>query len=100
MKRFLPLVIVFYLCVFCTKAFSQVTQFPYVESFENTTFTQGTNVYFINNWFGNHVDNIRVFQEQTNVKSGTSALGLWPIPEEGVDSEEIELVVNVYLNLA
>ena len=99
MKRFLPLILVIYLYAFHTKAISQVTQFPYAESFENTTFTQGTNVYFMDNWFGNHVDSTRIFQERTNVKSGTSALGLWPIPEEGVDSEEIELIVNVDLDV-
>ena len=99
MKRFIPLILVFYLFCFYQKAHSQVTQFPYTESFENTAFTQGSNVYFINNWFGNHVDSTRVFQENVIVKTGTSALGLWPVPLEGVDSEEIELIVNVDLDL-
>ena len=99
MKRFIPLILVFCLCLCYSKALSQVTQFPYTESFENGTFTQGTNVYFINNWFGSHVDSTRIFQEHTNVKSGSSALGLWPIAEEGVDSEEIEIFVNVDLDL-
>ena len=99
MKRFILLILVFYFCSFYSKTFSQVTQFPYTESFENATFNLGNNVYFINNWLGNHVDSTRIFQEKTNVNSGTSALGLWPIPEEGIDSEEIELIVNVDLDL-
>jgi len=99
MKRFLSLLLVLIFFSLFTKVLGQVTEFPYTESFETESFIEGTNVYFINNWFGNHVDSTRVFQEQTNVKSGTSALGLWPIPEEGVDSEEIELIVNVNLDL-
>jgi len=99
MKRFLSLLLVFIFFSLFTKVLGQVTEFPYTESFETESFIEGTNVYFINNWFGNHVDSTRVFQEKTNVKSGTSALGLWPIPEEGVDSEEVELIVNVDLDL-
>lgn len=99
MKRFIILILVSHICCFCSKTFGQVVQFPYLESFENETFMQGENLYFITNWFGNYIDNIRIFQENTNVKNGTYALGLWPISEEGVDSEEIEISVKVNLDL-
>ena len=75
MKRFTPLIVLFFLCFFYLKAYGQVTQFPYLESFENQTFTEGTNVCFINNWFGNFVDGIRIFSENANVKNETCALG-------------------------
>jgi hypothetical protein len=96
MKRFIPLI---FLCFFYLKADGQVTQFPYFESFENVTFTQGNNVYFINNWFGNYVDGIRTFSENVTIKSGTSALGLWPVVEEGEDEEEVEITAQVSLDL-
>ena len=99
MKRFIILILVSHICCFCSKTFGQVVQFTYLESFENETFMQGENLYFITNWFGNYIDNIRIFQENTNVKNGTYALGLWPISEEGVDSEEIEISVKVNLDL-
>lgn len=96
MKRFLPLLFLFF---FYLKSYGQVNQFPYLESFENQFLTSGTNVEFLDNWFGNFVDGIRIYPESQNVNSGTSALGLWPIAEEGVDSEEIEITVNVNLDL-
>ncbi len=99
MKRFLPLLLVLLFFSLFTKTFGQVTQFPYTESFENVTFTEGNNVFFINNWFGNIVDGVRIFQEKTNVKSCTSALGLWPVVEEGEDEEEIEITADVNLDL-
>lgn len=88
-----------FLSSFYLKAFGQVNQFPYLESFENETFTEGTNVYFITNWFGNFVDGIRIYPEGQNVKSGTTALGLWPIVEEGEDEEEVEIIAQVDLDL-
>ena len=99
MKRILHFTLIFTLCFYNKIAFGQVNIFPYTESFENETFTEGTNVDFITNWFGNYVDGTRIFQENTNVNSGASALGLWPIAEEGGDSEEIEIIVNVNLDL-
>ena len=99
MKRILHFTLIFTLCFFNKIAFGQVNIFPYTESFENETFTEGTNVDFITNWFGNYVDGTRIFQENTNVNSGASALGLWPIAEEGGDSDEIEIIVNVNLDL-
>ena len=99
MKRFLSLLFVLIFSSLFTTVFGQVTQFPYTESFENESFLEGTNVYFINNWLGNHVDGIRIFQEKTNVKSGSTALGLWPVAEEGEDSEEIEITAQVNLDL-
>ena len=99
MKRILRFTLILLLC-FCNGiVFGQVNVFPYTESFENETFTEGMNVYFINNWLGNYVDGTRIFQENTNVNSGSSALGLWPIAEEGGDSEEIEIIVKVNLDL-
>jgi len=99
MKRSILIILVFYVCCFCSNAFGQVTQFPYNEGFDNETFTQGTDVYFITNWFGNFVDGIRIFQEGSNVHNGTAALGLWPIPEEGHDGEEVEIIAQVDLDL-
>ena len=40
-----------------------------------------------------------MFQEKTNVKSGSSALGLWPVVEEGQDEEEVEITAQVNLDL-
>ena len=96
MKRFLLLIL---LCFFSLKSYNQVNQLPYLESFENQSFTEGTNVEFINNWKGNLVDGTRIFLENTNAKSGTSALGLWPAVEEGEEEEEIEVFAQVYLDL-
>lgn len=98
MKRSILIILVFYVCCFCSNAFGQVTQFPYNEGFDNETFTQGTDVYFITNWFGNFVDGIRIFQEGSNVNNGTGALGLWPLVEEG-DDEELEIIAQVDLDL-
>lgn len=99
MKRYLSLLILLIFFSLFTKVFGQVTQFPYTESFENESFIEGTNVYFIDNWLGNYVDGIRMFQEKTNVKSGSSALGLWPVVEEGQDEEEVEITAQVNLDL-
>ncbi|PTM05001.1 MAG: hypothetical protein DA407_12625 [Bacteroidetes bacterium] len=99
MKQFILITTLIFLGSFYFKAFGQVNQFPYLESFENETFTEGTNVYFITNWFGNFVDGIRIFNENVNVKSGTHALGLWPIVEEGEDEEEVEVFAQVDLDL-
>jgi len=99
MKRLLLLVLALHLYYFCPKAFGQVNQFPYIESFENETFTEGENLYFINNWFGNYVDNTRIFQENSNVRTGNSAIGLWPVVEEGEEEEEIEIFAQVNLDL-
>ena len=67
--------------IFCSKTTGQVTEFPYDEGFENEIFTQGLDLYFINNWFGNFVDDNRIFQEETNVNNGNYAMGLWPVVE-------------------
>lgn len=99
MKQFILITTLIFLGSFYLKAFSQVNQFPYLESFENEIFTEGTNVYFINNWFGNFVDGTRVFLENVTVKSGTHALGLWPIVEEGEDDGEVEIIAQVDLDL-
>lgn len=99
MKRFLLIFLILLFYFFYRNAYGQINTFPHIESFENETFTEGTNVYFINNWLGNYVDGIRIFQENTTVNSGASALGLWPIAEEGEDSEEIEIIVKVNLDL-
>ncbi len=99
MKRILRLLLVILLFSLFTKSYGQVTQFPYNESFETESFIEGTNVYFINNWLGNHVDGIRIFQEKTIVKSHSSALGLWPVTEEGEDDEETEIIAQVNLDL-
>lgn len=96
MKRFLPLILT---ALFFLKSHGQVNEFPYLESFENQTLTEGVNVEFINNWYGNLVDGTRIFLENTNVKTGVSALGLWPVVEEGEDDEEVEVFAQVYLDL-
>lgn len=98
MKRSILTLLVFYVFCFCSSAFGQVTQFPYNEGFDNEIFTEGTDVYFIANWFGNFVDGIRIFQEASNVNNGTGALGLWPYVEEGED-EELEIFAQVDLDL-
>lgn len=99
MKRFILLILVLQIYFFCSKTFGQVTQFPYLESFENEPFTQGENVYFITNWFGNYVDDVRIFQENSNIRTGASAIGLWPVVEEGEDEEEVEVFAQVSLDL-
>lgn len=99
MKRFILLTLGLYLCCFCSKGFGQVNEFPYNEGFDNQTFIEGENLYFMTNWFGNYVDNIRLFQENTNVKNGTSAIGLWPVVAEGEDEEEVEIFAQVDLDL-
>jgi len=99
MKRFLHFTLILSLYFFNGLALGQVNVFPYTESFENETFTEGTNAYFITNWFGNYVDGTRIFQENTNVKSFSSALGLWPVVEEGEDDSEIEVIAQVDLDL-
>ena len=99
MKRFILLILVLQIYFFCSKTFGQVTQFPYLESFENETFTQGENVFFITNWFGNYVDDVRIFQENSNTRTGASAIGLWPVVEEGEDEEEVEVFAQVDLDL-
>lgn len=96
MKRFLPLI---FTALFFLKSHGQVNEFPYLESFENQTLTEGINVEFINNWYGNLVDGTRIFLENTNVKTGASALGLWPVVEEGEDDEEVEVFAQVHLDL-
>lgn len=96
MKRFLPLI---FTALFFLKSHGQVNEFPYLESFENQTLTEGLNVEFINNWYGNLVDGTRIFLENTNVKTGASALGLWPVVEEGEDDEEVEVFAQVHLDL-
>ena len=98
MKRFLLLFLAFSLSPLGSLSFGQITQFPYNEGFENQTFVQGTDVYFIDNWFGNFVDGIRIFQEDSNTHNGMAALGLWPASEEG-EEEELEIIVQVDLNL-
>ena len=99
MKRSLPIVLVFIVCFFCSNAIGQVTQFPNNEGFDNEIFTEGTDVYFIANWFGNYVDGVRIFQEGSNVNNGTGALGLWPFSDEGEDEEEVEIIAQVDLDL-
>lgn len=99
MKRSVLLILVFCGSCFCSKAIGQVTQFPYHEGFDNETFIQGTDLYFITNWFGNYVDGIRIFQEESNVNNGTGALGMWPFVEEGEDEDELEIIAQVDLDL-
>jgi Secretion system C-terminal sorting domain/Lamin Tail Domain len=99
MKRIILVVVVSLMGIFCSNMYGQVNQFPYTEGFDNETFTQGTDVYFITNWFGNYVDGIRIFREETNVRSGPGALGLWPVVEEGEDEEEVEIIAQVDLDL-
>ena len=70
MKRIIPLLLVVIFCVSPTNTYGQVTEFPYTEGFDNETFVQGTDVYFITNWLGNYVDGVRIFQEESNVRSG------------------------------
>lgn len=99
MKKILLFIVVLHLYYFHPKAFGQVNQFPYFESFENESFTEGENIYFISNWLGNYVDHIRIYQESTNIRTGDAALGLWPVVEEGEDEEEIEVFAQVDLDL-
>jgi hypothetical protein len=100
MKRIIPLLLVVIFCVSATNTYGQVTEFPYTEGFDNETFVQGTDVYFITNWLGNYVDGLRIFQEESNVRSGVGALGLWPYAEEGEDEEEVEIIAQVDLDLS
>jgi len=99
MKKFIPLILVVQICCFCSKSYGQVAQFPYLEGFENETFVQGENLYFITDWFGNYVDNRRVFQENINLRTGAFAMGLWPVAAEGEEEEEIEVFAQVDLDL-
>jgi len=99
MKKFTLLILVLLLCGFSSKNFGQVTEFPYNQSFESEGFIQGDSIYFTPNWLGNYVDELRIFQEVTNSKSGEKALGLWPVAAEGEEEEEVEVFVQVNLNL-
>jgi hypothetical protein len=99
MKKFILLILVLQICCFCSKTYGQVAQFPYLEGFENETFTQGENLYFITDWFGNYVDNRRVFQENINVRTGAFAMGLWPVAAEGEEEEEVEVFAQLDLDL-
>jgi hypothetical protein len=99
MKRFIHLILIVLLCSISVNSMGQVTQFPYLESFENGTLNEGTNIYFMPNWFGNIVDSHRIFIEKGNTKSGVNALGLWPVVDEGEDGEEIEITAQVNLDL-
>ena len=57
---------------------SQVSSFPYSESFE-TVFTAGTDVSFIGNWTGNEVTpSNRIFQG-TDPRTGSASLNIIPI---------------------
>jgi len=57
---------------------SQVSSFPYSESYE-VVFTTGTDVSFISNWTGNEVaSSNRIFQG-TDARTGTSSLNVIPI---------------------
>ena len=100
MKRFIHLILIVLLCSISVNSMGQVTQFPYLESFENGTLNEGTNIYFMPNWFGNIVDSHRIFIEKGNTKSGVNALGLWPVVDEGEDGEEIEITAQVNLDLS
>ncbi|MFH4967158.1 T9SS type A sorting domain-containing protein [Gaetbulibacter sp. M240] len=93
------IIIPVFLCFFYIKSSCQISQFPYLEGFENITLLHGINVYFMDHWFGNFVDGTRIFIENTNTKNGTQALGLWPVVEEGEDEEEIEIIAQVDLDL-
>jgi lamin tail-like protein/Big-like domain-containing protein/flagellar hook capping protein FlgD len=56
---------------------SQVSSFPYSESFE-AAFTTGTDVTFISNWTGNEVaSSNRIFQG-TDARTGTSSINIIP----------------------
>lgn len=98
MRRFLLLLLAVTLGSLGSISFGQVTQFPYNEGFDNQTFTQGWEVYFIDNWRGNIVDGVRIFQEPYNVHNGTAALGLWPASDEG-EEEELEIIAQADLDL-
>lgn len=76
---------------------SQVTGLPYSEGFEDTFTLQNED--FITNWTGNEVDGIRIFQENLFSRSGDYSLGLWPVVEEGLDEEEVEIFAQVKLDL-
>lgn len=93
------LILIIFVSVFCSKTIGQVNQFPYNEGFEDEIFTEGLDLYFITNWFGNFVDGTRIFQENSNVNNGNYAMGLWPVVEEGEDEEEIEVIAQVDLDL-
>lgn len=77
---------------------SQETDFPYTEGFEDAFTMQNEN--FIPNWSGNEVDGIRIFQEDFFTRSGDYSLGLWPVVEEGEDEEEVEIFAQVRLDLS
>lgn len=77
---------------------SQVSNFPYSEGFEDEF--QMENMDFISNWSGSHVDGIRIFQEDEFTKDGAYSLGLWPVVEEGEDEEEVEVFAQVKLDLS
>jgi len=99
MKKLTLLVFVLLLCCFSPKSFGQITEFPYEQGFEDPVFTEGDSIYFIPNWFGNYVDNYRIFQDNTAFRDGGTSLGLWPVAAEGEEEEEVEVFVQVNLNL-
>lgn len=66
-----------FLIIITNIGLSQVSSFPYSESFE-TAFSTGTDISFNNNWTGNEVaSNKRIFQG-TDSRTGSSSLNIIP----------------------
>ncbi len=58
-------------------ALSQVSSFPYSESFE-TAFTTGTDVSFISNWTGNEVATTNRIFQSSDPRTGSSSINIIP----------------------
>jgi len=78
MKKIITLL--FVLCGFVRIGAAQVT-LPYTQGFEDS-FTEGTNVEFITDWWANLIAADTMYQETTNVHSGSGALAAIPFGEE------------------
>ncbi|MEQ8477184.1 PKD domain-containing protein [Fulvivirga sp.] len=61
--------------------FGQISSYPHSEGFEGS-FSQGTNVEFLPNWFGSFVMGDTIYQETEYFRSGSAALGITPPGEE------------------
>ncbi|MDQ3534378.1 MAG: lamin tail domain-containing protein, partial [Bacteroidota bacterium] len=75
-------------------AFSQISDFPYNQGFEDPFIAFGSNVEFKDDWTGNHVNNnnTRIFRSEKFIRSGRYALAVQPISSfDGVFTIELDL---------
>ena len=74
MRYFITLILIYVANI----GLSQVSSFPYSESFE-TAFIAGNDISFISNWTGNQVSSSKRIYQGTNPYTGSSSLNIIPI---------------------